>query len=78
MCLAIPAEVISIEDTGKNAVVSLGDVRKTISLALVSDVQPGDFVLVHVGYALERLDPEEAQKTLDAFAELGQISEISQ
>jgi len=78
MCLAIPAEVISIEDTGENAVVSLGDVRKTISLALVSDVQPGDFVLVHVGYALERLAPEEAQKTLDAFAELGQISEISQ
>ncbi|MEK9712209.1 MAG: HypC/HybG/HupF family hydrogenase formation chaperone [Thalassolituus sp.] len=78
MCLAIPAEVISIEDSGENAVVSLGDVRKTISLALVSDVQPGDFVLVHVGYALERLDPEEAQKTLDAFAELGQISEISQ
>jgi len=78
MCLAIPAEVISIEDTGENAVVSLGDVRKTISLALVSDVQPGDFILVHVGYALERLDPEEAQKTLDAFAELGQISEISQ
>ena len=78
MCLAIPAEVISIEDTGENAVVSLGDVRKTISLALVSNVQPGDFVLVHVGYALERLDPEEAQKTLDAFAELGQISEISQ
>jgi len=78
MCLAIPAEVISIEDTGENAVVSLGDVRKTISLALVSDVQPGDFILVHVGYALERLDPEEAQKTLDAFAELGQLSEVSQ
>jgi len=78
MCLAIPAEVISIEDTGENAVVSLGDVRKTISLALVSDVQPGDFVLVHVGYALERLDPEEAQKTLDAFAELDKLSEVSQ
>jgi hydrogenase expression/formation protein HypC len=77
MCLAIPAEVLSIEDGGDNAMVSLGDVRKRISLALVNDVEPGDFVLVHVGYALERLDPEEAQKTLEAFAELDQLNQIT-
>ncbi|MBI1195247.1 MAG: HypC/HybG/HupF family hydrogenase formation chaperone [Gammaproteobacteria bacterium] len=69
MCLAIPAEVISIE--GDNAQVSLGGVKKTVSLALVDDVAVGDYVLIHVGYALNKISPEEAQKTLDLFAEAG-------
>ncbi|MAR00729.1 MAG: HypC/HybG/HupF family hydrogenase formation chaperone [Oceanospirillaceae bacterium] len=68
MCLAIPAEILSID--GDNAVVSVGEVRKTISLALVDGVSVGDYVLVHVGYALERLDPEEAAHTLALFGEL--------
>jgi hydrogenase expression/formation protein HypC len=70
MCLAIPARVVELlENDG--AVVELGGVRKEISLALVDGVEVGDYVIVHVGYALNRLDPEEAEKTLQLFAEIG-------
>ena len=50
--------------------VELGGVLKEVSLALVEGVQPGDYVIVHVGYALSRLDPEEAARTLALFAEM--------
>jgi hydrogenase expression/formation protein HypC len=70
MCLAIPARVVEISD-GDNAVVNLGGVKKEISLALVEGVAVGDYVIVHVGYALNKLDPEEAEKTLALFAEMG-------
>jgi hydrogenase expression/formation protein HypC len=52
-------------------------VRKRISLALVDGVVLGDHVIVHVGYALARLDPDEAQRTLDAFAEAGMLAEAA-
>lgn len=70
MCLAIPAQVIELRE-GDNAVVDLAGVRKEISLSLVEGVQVGDYVIVHVGYALNKLDPEEAEKTLALFAEMG-------
>lgn len=69
MCLAIPACVVAID--GDNATVDLGGVRKDVSLALVEDVAVGDYVIVHVGYALNKLDPEEAARTLALFAEMG-------
>lgn len=69
MCLAIPARVADIN--GDQAVVDLGGVRKEVSLALVEDVAVGDYVIVHVGYALNKLDPEEAARTLALFAEMG-------
>ena len=72
MCLAIPAQVVELRD-GDNAVVDLAGVRKEISLSLVDDIAVGDYVIVHVGYALNKLDPEEAAKTLALFAELGQM-----
>ena len=55
---------------GDDAIVDLGGVRKRISLAMVEGVVPGDYVIVHVGYALQRLDPEEAQRTLELFAQV--------
>jgi len=70
MCLAIPTQVVELLDND-GAVVELGGVRKEISLALVDGVAVGDYVIVHVGYALSRLDPEEAEKTLQLFAEIG-------
>ena len=70
MCLAIPARVVSLPSPD-TAIVELSGVRKEVSLALVDGVVPGDYVIVHVGYALTRLDPDEAQKTLDAFAAAG-------
>lgn len=70
MCLAIPARVTE-RLAGDDAIVELDGVRKTISLALVDDVEVGDYVIVHVGFALSRLDPEEAAQTLALFAATG-------
>ncbi len=70
MCLAIPAQVVELRE-GDGAVVDLVGVRKEISLALVDGVAVGDYVIVHVGYALNKLDPDEAAKTLALFAEIG-------
>ncbi len=72
MCLAIPAQVVELRD-GDNAVVDLAGVRKEISLSLVDGVAIGDYVIVHVGYALNKLDPEEAEQTLKLFAEMGEL-----
>ena len=58
MCLAIPAQVVELR-AGDNA--------------LVDGIAVGDYVIVHVGYALNKLDPEEAAKTLALFAEIGQF-----
>ncbi len=69
MCLAIPAQVIETPDT-ETAVVELGGIRKSISTALLDEVAVGDYVIVHVGYALERLNVAEAEATLRLFAEL--------
>lgn len=71
MCLAIPARVEQIIDSG-NAVVDFGGVRRPISLALVDDVSVGDYVIVHVGFALQKLDVEEAERTLALLAEMNQ------
>lgn len=69
MCLAIPAKIVEILDN-EQAIVDSGGVRKPISTALLDDVAVGDYVIVHVGYALSRLDPEEAAETLKLFAEM--------
>lgn len=69
MCLAMPARVVEIRE-GDLAVVDLAGVRKEVSLALVDDVAEGDYVILHVGYALQKLDTEEAEKTLALFAEM--------
>jgi hydrogenase expression/formation protein HypC len=74
MCLALPARVVSVNAAGDLATVAVGGVRKEISLALVEDVQVDDFVLVHVGYALNRISEEEARLTLSLFAEAGLTS----
>jgi hydrogenase expression/formation protein HypC len=73
MCLAIPAQIVELRD-GDNALVDLAGVKKEISLALVDGVAVGDYVIVHVGYALNKLDPEEAEKTLKLFAEMGELA----
>jgi hydrogenase expression/formation protein HypC len=73
MCLAIPAQIVELRD-GDNALVDLAGVKKEISLALVEGVAVGDYVIVHVGYALNKLDPEEAAKTLKLFAEMGELA----
>jgi hydrogenase expression/formation protein HypC len=69
MCLAIPARVVTVDPTSDTATVALGAVTKGVSLALVDGVSVGDYVLVHVGYALTRISPEEAERTLALMAE---------
>jgi hydrogenase expression/formation protein HypC len=71
MCLALPARVVELL-SGQRAVVDLGGVRKEVSIDLVDDAQVDDYVIIHVGYAIGKIDPEEAQRTLALFAELAQ------
>ena len=70
MCLAIPARVVAVTEPD-TALIEVDGVRKRVSLALLDGVAPGDYVIVHVGYALTRLDPEEAARTLALFDEAG-------
>ena len=69
MCLALPSRVVALLDDDQ-AKVDLGGITKAISLALVEGVAVGDYVIVHVGYALTKVDPAEAEKTLALFAEM--------
>ncbi len=77
MCLAVPAQVLERlpEDRAK---VRLAGIVKEISLALVPEAEVGDFVVVHVGFALARLNAEEAERTLATLEELGALEEIRQ
>ncbi len=68
MCLAIPIRVEAVMQD-QMARVTLGGVSKLVSIALVEDVRVGDYVLLHVGYALTRLDPDEAKRTLTLMHE---------
>ena len=77
MCLAIPARVVELLP-GLRAIVDLSGVRKEVSIDLVDDAQVGDYVIIHVGYAIGTIDPEEAQRTLALFAELAQVEEGQQ
>ena len=70
MCLAIPARVVELLP-GETARVEVGGVTKDCSLALVDGVAVGDYVVLHVGYAIQRLDAAEAERTLALFAEAG-------
>lgn len=70
MCLALPCRIVELLPD-EMAMIDVSGMRKAISLALVEGVALGDYVIVHVGYALTRLDPDEADRTLALFAELG-------
>ena len=69
MCLAIPAKVISVD--GPTAMVTIEDVEYTASLLLLNDVNPGDFIMLHAGFAIEKVDPKEAAETLQLLLEMG-------
>lgn len=69
MCLAIPAQVTKLLDD-KKAIVNVGGCLKEISVSLLDHIAEGDYVILHVGYALTRLNEVEAQKTLRLFDEM--------
>lgn len=68
MCLAIPAKVISINE--KTALVAIGEVEYQASLLLLEDVHPGDFVMLHAGFAIEKINPEEAAEMIRLLEEI--------
>ena len=70
MCLAVPARVLAINSELNMATVAVDTVSVEVSLALVDDVQIGDYLLIHVGFALQKIDADEAQATLQLFADL--------
>ena len=74
MCLGIPAKVM--ERNGDAAVVELGGVRREISLMLLNGVSVGEWVIVHAGFAIERLSEEEAEQTLSLLREIADAPEI--
>ena len=69
MCLAIPAKVISIE--GASALVTIEDIEYKASLLLLDNVKPGDFIMLHAGFAIEKVDSEYAEETLRLLVEMG-------
>ncbi len=70
MCLAIPARIVSLAPDGQTGRAEVGGVGKDVSLALLDDVAVGDYVLIHVGCALSRIDEAEAERTLRLFEEM--------
>ena len=77
MCLAIPGRVVEIVDeAGGIAKVEVGGVRRNINVALLDAVDVGDYVLIHVGFALSKVDEEEATRTYALLEELNQLSEL--
>jgi hydrogenase expression/formation protein HypC len=71
MCLAIPAKIIELQGD-RMATVDINGAHQQISIELLEDVKIGDYVIMHVGCALNKLDPEEAARTLELFEELDQ------
>ncbi|MFB8830329.1 HypC/HybG/HupF family hydrogenase formation chaperone [Azotobacter sp. CWF10] len=77
MCLAIPVRIEELLDE-QSAVACIGGLRKTINVALLDDLKVGDYVILHVGFALQKLDEAEAQRTLALLAELDQLADAEQ
>lgn len=74
MCLAIPVRIEELLDE-QTAIAYIGGLRKTVNVALLDDLKVGDYVILHVGFALQKLDEAEAQRSLALFAEMGQLAE---
>ncbi|MFF9912738.1 HypC/HybG/HupF family hydrogenase formation chaperone [Streptomyces sp. NPDC013457] len=77
MCLAVPGKVLDVEDRDgtRMATVDFGGVVKEVCLEYLPDLQPGEYAIVHVGFALQRLDEESARRTLELFETLGMLQE---
>ena len=71
MCLAVPGKILEATDNGisRMAKVEFGGVTRQVNLDFVPEAQPGDFVLVHVGFAISRIEEEEAKRAYDALRE---------
>lgn len=78
MCLAVPGKVVSIlgdDPAFRSGSVDFCGIRKTVNLAFTPEVQAGDFVMVHVGFAISRVDEEEALRTFRYLEQIGALAE---
>ena len=76
MCLAIPGKVVEITDAENHlAKVEIGGVRRGVNIGMLDDVKIGDYVLVHVGFAMSKIDEQQAHATLQMLQELGSFEE---
>jgi hydrogenase expression/formation protein HypC len=82
MCLAIPGKIVSfVEEEGpvlRRGKVDFGGIRKEICLEYTPEARLGDYVLVHVGFALSVIDEDEAKHVFEALRELGQLQELEE
>ena len=69
MCLALPAKITQVLEQQK-AIANLGGIEREISTVLLDEISVGDYVIIHVGYALTRLDTDDAEKTLQLYADM--------
>jgi len=78
MCLAVPGKVVEIIGEGdlRMGKVDFSGVKRQVSLAFVPEVRLSDYVLVHVGFAISRIDEEQAMETLAALREIGELGEL--
>lgn len=80
MCLAIPGKIVSVTGSPdkifRHGKVSFGGISKEVNLSMVPEAVPGDYVLVHVGVAISRIDEEEAQKTFEYLHQMGEMNEL--
>jgi hydrogenase expression/formation protein HypC len=78
MCLAVPGKVLSVEDGDpafRSGYVDFCGIKKNVNLAFTPEVQPGDFVLVHVGFAITRIEEQEAARTFAYLKQIGALKE---
>jgi hydrogenase expression/formation protein HypC len=81
MCLAVPGKIMSIEGTDpvfRSGKVSFGGILKNINLAYVPEAKIGDYVLVHVGFAISTIDEAEAQEVFKYLREMGELAELEE
>ena len=79
MCLGVPGKILSVEQNAMGMAmgkVSFGGVTKEVCLAYLPDVGVGEYVIVHVGFAISRISEEEAQETFKLLAQLGELGEL--
>jgi hydrogenase expression/formation protein HypC len=79
MCLAVPGKIMSIEGTDpilRSGKVNFGGILKNINLAYVPEAQVGDYVLVHVGFAISTIEEKEAQEVFEYLRKIGELAEL--
>lgn len=79
MCLGVPGQILSIDASDSltpSARVSFGGIVKQVCLSYTPEAQIGDYVVVHVGFAISRLDPDEARRTFEYLEQLGELAEL--